>query len=101
LFWQTKILKIASIVLFREFWKVKTKSSANILSCIDTLIIKRPSSMQVEIDRSLLKSYLLKAHKLLEGKSDTSHQTLSYIPFSPSGFEGVVENSKTQLLREV
>ena len=66
----------------------------NILSCIDTLIMKRPSPLQVELDRSFLKSYLLKAQKVFEGKSDTSCRILSYISFSPSGFEGVLENPK-------
>ena len=62
--------------------------------------MKRPSPLQVELDRSLLKSYLLKARKVFEGESDTSCRVLSYIPFSPSGFEGVLENPKPSFWSE-
>ena len=62
--------------------------------------MKKPSPLQVELDRSLLKSYLLKARKVFEGKSDTSCRVLSYIPFSPSGFEGVLENPKPSFWSE-
>ena len=72
----------------------------NILSCIDTLIMKRPSPLQVELDRSFLRGYLLKAQKAFEGKSDSFSKSISYICFSPSGFEGTLENPKPSFWSE-
>jgi len=72
----------------------------NILSCIDTLIMKKPSPLQAELDRSFLRGYLLKAQKVFEGKSDISSKSISYICFSPSGFEGALENPKPSFWSE-
>lgn len=66
----------------------------NILSCIDTLVIKKPAPLQVALDRSFLKSYLLKAQSVFQGKSDSASKATSYVGFSPSGFEGVLQNPK-------
>jgi len=64
----------------------------NILSGIDTLVVKKPAPLQVGLDRSFLKPYLLKAQRLFQGKNDAFVKSSSYICFSPSGFEGVLEN---------
>ncbi|MCK4926616.1 hypothetical protein KAS10_04545, partial [Candidatus Aerophobetes bacterium] len=60
----------------------------NILSGIDTLILKKPAPLQIGLDRSFLKPYLLKAQKAFEGKNEATCKGLSYVCFSPSGFEG-------------
>ena len=72
----------------------------NILSCIDTLVIKKPAPLQVELDRSFLRPYLLESQSIFQGKSDASSKSTSYICFSPSGFEGVVENPKPSFWSE-
>ena len=72
----------------------------NILSGIDTLILKKPTPLQVGLDRSLLKTYLLKAEQLFQGKDELEAKTLSYIAFSPSGFEGMLENPKPSFWTE-
>ena len=72
----------------------------NILSGIDTLVIKKPAPLQAELDRSFLRSYLLKAQRIFQGKSDVSAKSASYICFSPSGFEGVLENPKSSFWSE-
>jgi hypothetical protein len=72
----------------------------NVLSCIDTLIMKKPSPLQVELDRSFLGGYLLKAQRVFEGKSDISSKSISYICFNPSGFEGALENPKPSFWSE-
>jgi len=64
----------------------------NILSGIDTLVVKKPAPLQVGLDRSFLKPYLLKAQRLFQGKSDAFIKSSSYVCFSPLGFEGVLEN---------
>jgi hypothetical protein len=64
----------------------------NILSGIDTLVMKKPAPLQVGLDRSFLRPYLLKAQRLFQGKSDAFVKSFSYVCFSPSGFEGVLEN---------
>jgi len=66
----------------------------NILSCIDTLVIKKPAPLQLALDRSFLKSYLLKAQSVFQGKSDSASRATSYVGFSPSGFEGVLQNPR-------
>ena len=66
----------------------------NILSCIDTLVIKKPAPLQVALDRSFLKSYLLKAQSAFQGRSDFSSKSTSHVSFSPSGFEGVLQNPR-------
>lgn len=66
----------------------------NILSCIDTLVIKKPAPLQVALDRSFLKTYLLKAQSVFQGKSDSASKATSYVGFSPSGFEGVLQNPR-------
>lgn len=72
----------------------------NILSGIDTLIIKKPAPLQVVLDRSFLKPYLLKAERIFQGKGDASAKTTSYIPFSPGRFEGELENPKPSFWSE-
>ena len=72
----------------------------NILSGIDTLIIKKPAPLQVALDRSFLKPYLLKAERIFQGKSDISAKSSSYICFSPRGFEGRLENPKPSFWSE-
>jgi len=72
----------------------------NILSGIDTLIIKRPAPLQVALDRSFLKPYLLKAERIFRAKSDISARMTSYISFSPGGFEGQLENPKPSFWSE-
>jgi len=64
----------------------------NILSGIDTLVVKKPAPLQVGLDRSFLRPYLLKAQRLFQGKSDAFVKSFSCICFSPSGFEGVLGN---------
>lgn len=72
----------------------------NILSCIDTLVIKKPAPLQVALDHSFLKSYLLKAQSVFQEKSDFSSKTTSHVGFSPSGFEGVLQNPKPSFWSE-
>lgn len=72
----------------------------NILSAIDTLIIKRPAPLQVELDRSLLKTYLLRAEKAFSGKDVSSAKKLAHVAFSPSGFQGLLENGKASFWSE-
>jgi len=72
----------------------------NVLSCIDTLIMKKSAPLQVDLDRSFLKKYLLKAQSVFQGKSDASSKSISYICFSPSGFEGILENLKPSFWSE-
>jgi len=72
----------------------------NILSCIDTLLIKRPAPLQVVLDRSFLRTYLLKAQKEFQGKSDIFSRGTSYVGFSPTGFEGVLQNPKPSFWSE-
>lgn len=72
----------------------------NILSCIDTLVIKKPAPLQVALDHSFLKSYLLKAQSVFQGKSDSSSKGTSHVGFSPSGFEGVLQNPKPSFWSE-
>ena len=67
----------------------------NILSCIDTLVIKRPAPLQMALDRSFLKTYLLKAQSVFQGKSDSASKAISYVGFSSCGFEGVLQNPKS------
>ncbi len=72
----------------------------NILSGIDTLIFKKPAPLQIGLDRSFLKPYLLKAQKAFEGKNEAACKNLSYVCFSPSGFEGTLENGKASFWSE-
>lgn len=72
----------------------------NITSGINILVLKKPAPLQVELDRSFLRSYLLKAQHVFEGKSDTASKSFSYVCFSPSGFEGVLENAKPSFWTE-
>lgn len=72
----------------------------NILSGIDTLIFKKPAPLQIALDRSFLKPYLLKAQKAFEGKNEAACKSLSYVCFSPSGFEGTLENGKASFWSE-
>lgn len=72
----------------------------NILSGIDTLIFKKPAPLQIALDRSFLKPYLLKAQKAFEGKTEVTCKSLSYVCFSPSGFEGTLGNGKASFWTE-
>jgi len=72
----------------------------NILSGIDTLIFKKPAPLQIGLDRSFLKPYLLRAQKAFEGKNEAACKSLSYVCFSPSGFEGTLENRKATFWSE-
>lgn len=72
----------------------------NILSGIDTLIFKKPAPLQIGLDRSFLKPYLLEAQKTFEGKNEATCKSLSYVCFSPSGFEGTLENGKASFWTE-
>lgn len=72
----------------------------NILSGIDTLVVKKPAPLQVELDRSFLRPYLLKAQSLFQGKTDVSAKIFSYVCFSPSGFQGMLENPKPSFWSE-
>ncbi len=72
----------------------------NILSGIDTLILKKPAPLQIALDRSFLKPYLLKVQKAFEGKNEAAYKSLSYVCFSPSGFEGTLENGKATFWSE-
>lgn len=66
----------------------------NVLSSIDTLVIKKPAPLQVGLDRSLLKPFILKAQNVFRGKNQAASEKTSYVAISPSGFEGVLENPK-------
>jgi len=72
----------------------------NILSGIDTLVLKRPGPLQLELDRRFLRPYLKKAHEAFEGKNASLGKVLSYICFSASGFSGTLENSKASFWSE-
>jgi len=72
----------------------------NVLSGIDTLIMKKPGPLQPSLDRPILRSYTDKAKKYFENKTDGSKQRLSYVSFSPSGFEGCLENPKPSFWSE-
>ena len=72
----------------------------NLLSSIDTLLIKKPAPLQVGLDRSVLKSFLLKAQRVFKEKNEAACCRTSYIGFSPSGFEGVLENPKASFWSE-
>jgi len=72
----------------------------NILGAIDTLIVKKPAPLQVGLDRSLLKTYLLRAEKAFSGKDISSAKRLAYVAFSPSGFEGFLENGEASFWSE-
>ncbi|MCK4926717.1 helix-turn-helix domain-containing protein, partial [Candidatus Aerophobetes bacterium] len=72
----------------------------NILSGIDTLILKKPAPLQIGLDRSFLKPYLLEAQKAFKGKNEAACKSLSYVCFSPSGFEGTLENRKATFWTE-
>ena len=72
----------------------------NIPSCIDTLVIRKPAPLQVDLDRSVLKPFLLKAQKVFKEKNEAVSKKTSYVGFSPSGFEGVLENPKASFWSE-
>ena len=72
----------------------------NILSAIDTLIIKKPVPLQIQLDRSLLRTYLLRAEKVFSEKDASLAKRLAYVAFSPSGFEGTLENEKASFWSE-
>ena len=72
----------------------------NILSCIDTLVIKKPAPLQIGLDRLILKPYLIKAQSVFEGKRQAASNKTSYIGFSSSSFEGVLENPKASFWSE-
>ncbi len=72
----------------------------NILSYIDTLVIKKPAPLQIGLDRSILKPYLIKAQSVFEGKRQAASNKTSYIGFSSSSFEGVLENPKASFWSE-
>ncbi len=72
----------------------------NITSGINALVLKKPAPLQAELDRSFLRGYLLKARHVFRGKSDAASKSFSYICFSPSGFEGVLENAKPSFWTE-
>ncbi len=72
----------------------------NITSGINALVLKKPAPLQVELDRSFLRVYLLKAQHVFKGKSDATSRSFSYVCFSPSGFEGVLENAKPSFWTE-
>jgi len=72
----------------------------NITSGINALVLKKPAPLQAQLDRSFLRGYLLKAQHVFRGKSDAASKSFSYICFSPSGFEGVLENAKPSFWTE-
>ncbi len=72
----------------------------NVLSGIDTLIMKKPGPLQPSLDRPILRSYTDKAKKYFENKTDGNKQRLSYVSFSSSGFEGCLENPKPSFWSE-
>ena len=72
----------------------------NVLSGIDTLIMKKPGPLQPSLDRPILRSYTDKAKEYFESKTDGNKQRLSYVCFSPSGFEGCLENPKPSFWSE-
>ena len=72
----------------------------NIISCIDTLVIKKPAPLQVGLDRSLLKPFISKAQNVFREKNEATSWKTSYVAFSPSGFEGVLENPKASFWSE-
>ena len=72
----------------------------NVLSGIDTLIMKKPGPLQPILDRPILRSYTDKAKKYFENKTDGNKQRLSYVSFSSSGFEGCLENPKPSFWSE-
>ncbi len=72
----------------------------NITSGINILVLKKPAPLQVELDRSFLRGHLLKAQHVFKGKSDAASKSFSYVCFSPSGFEGVLENAKPSFWTE-
>ena len=72
----------------------------SILSGIYTLVVKKPAPLQVELDRSFLRPYLLKAQRVFQGKTDVSVKIFSYVCFSPSGFQGMLENPKPSFWSE-
>ncbi len=72
----------------------------NLLSCIDTLVIKKPGPLQVGLDRSLLKPFLLKAQNAFQDKNEAISWKTSYVGFASSGFEGMLENLKASFWSE-
>lgn len=72
----------------------------NVLSGIDTLIMKKPGPLQPSLDRPLLKPYTNKAKEYFENRTDGNKQRLSYVSFSSSGFEGCLENRKPSFWSE-
>jgi len=72
----------------------------NVLSSVDTLIMKRPAPLQLELDRSFLRPYLIKAQRVFEGKNQTQSKRISYLCFTPSDFEGVLENPQPSFWSE-
>lgn len=72
----------------------------NITGGINILVLKKPAPLQLELDRSFLRSYLLKAQHVFKEKSDAVSRSFSYVCFSPSGFEGVLENAKPSFWTE-
>lgn len=72
----------------------------NITSGINILVLKKPAPLQAELDRSFLRGYLLKAQHVFKEKSDAVSRSFSYVCFSPSGFEGVLENAKPSFWTE-
>ncbi len=72
----------------------------NILSCTDTLVIRKPAPLQVDLDRSALKPFLIKAQNVFRDKNQAVSKKTSYVAFSPSGFEGVLENPKASFWSE-
>ena len=72
----------------------------NILSCIDTLVIRKPAPLQVDLDRSVLKPFLLKAQNVFREKNEAVSRKTSYVAFTSSGFEGVLENPKASFWSE-
>jgi len=72
----------------------------NVLSGIDTLIMKKPGPLQPGLDRPILRPYTTKAKEFFQTSTDGARQRFSYICFSPSGFEGGLENPKPSFWSE-
>jgi len=65
----------------------------NIVRSIDALIIKEPAPLQAKMDRPELRVYLEKAHEAFQ-EIEGDRRLFCYVPFSPSGFSGMIQITK-------
>lgn len=65
----------------------------NILRSIDGLVIKEPAPLQAKMDRPELRTYLEKAQEAFQ-EIEGDKRSFCYVPFSPSGFSGMIQITK-------